>query len=72
MNIIKQGYPIREDWEEYYNFLEALRSENVCNMYGAGVVLEECCDLPENLARAILVNWMHNYKELSEKYGWRK
>lgn len=70
------NYPIRDDWEEYYEFLEALRRTGVCNMYGAGVYLVECFNDPthemtELKAKNILINWMHNYSELNEKYGWR-
>ena len=65
-----QKYPIRDDWEEYYKFLEALRRTGVCNMYGAGIYLIECFNIPNSEARNILSNWMENYDELSDKYDW--
>ena len=64
-------YLIREDWEEYYKFLEALRRTGVCNMYGAAIYLEECYNLSTKEARDILANWMENYNELSDKYDWK-
>ena len=35
-------YSIREDWEDYYKTLEAIRRTGVCNMFEADVVLTEC------------------------------
>lgn len=64
-------YPIKEEWEEYYKFLEALRRTGVCNMYGAGVYLTKCfSNLTKLEATDILVNWIENYNELDKKYGW--
>ena len=65
-------HPIREDWEEYYKFLEALRRTGVCNMFGAGAYLKECFPLNEQQSRDILCNWIENYNELSQIYGWRQ
>ena len=66
-------YPIREDWEEYYKTLEAIRRTGVVNMYGASPVLRECySDMTPEESNDILVNWMSNYKELNQKYGWQK
>ena len=63
---------IREDWHEYYNTLEAIRRSGVVNMYGAAPVLRECYrELTESESAEILANWMRNYSELSDKYGWR-
>ena len=68
-----EKYSIREDWEEYYKTLEAIRRCGVVNMYGAAPVLRECYpDMSCDEANDILVNWMHNYKELNQKYGWRE
>jgi hypothetical protein len=64
-------YEIREGWEEYYNFLEAIRRTGVCNMYGAAIYLVECFELTDEEAKEILCNWMENYDELSKKYDWR-
>lgn len=72
-NITKEEkYPVREEWEEYYKFLEALRRTGVCNMWGASVYLEECySELSEEESKEILCNWIHNYSTLNEKYGWQ-
>ena len=63
---------IREDWEDYYKTLEAIRRTGVVNMYGAAPYLRECFPkLSKDDANEILVNWMRNYDELNKKYGWR-
>lgn len=68
-----EKYPIREEWMDYYHTLEAIRRTGVVNMWGAAPVLKECfTDLSDNLAQAILVNWIHNYSELNERFGWQK
>lgn len=67
-----EKYPIRDEWEEYYKVLEGIRRTGVCNMFGAAPYLKEFCpELSEKLSQAILVNWIHNYNALSEKYQWR-
>ena len=68
----QNGYPIREEWEEYYKVLEGIRRTGVCNMYGASTYLKEFCpELSDKLAQAILINWMNNYNELNQRYGWQ-
>ena len=63
---------IREDWEDYYKTLEAIRRTGVVNMFGAAPYLRECFPkLSKDDANEILVNWMRNYDELNKKYGWR-
>jgi hypothetical protein len=66
-------YPIKEEWEEYYKTLEAIRRTGVCNMWGAGIYLKECFpdELSEQTANNVLDNWIHNYNELNQKYGWQ-
>ena len=32
----EEKYPIREDWEDYYNTLEDIRQSGITNMWGAG------------------------------------
>lgn len=68
-----EKYPIREDWEDYYKTLEAIRRTGVCNMWGAGVYLKECFpkQLTEQQANEVLCNWINNYSQLNEKYGWQ-
>jgi len=64
--------PIREEWEQYYKILEAIRESGITNMFGAAPYLKELCpELSHKEAQAVLVNWMRNYNELSKKYGWR-
>jgi hypothetical protein len=67
----EEKYPIRDDWEEYYKFLEALRRTGVCNMWGAGIYIEEAFHVSNKDAQDILCNWVTNYTTLAEKYGWR-
>lgn len=71
--INKKEYPIREDWEDYYKTLEAIRRTGKVNMIGAGIYLKECYpkELTERQANDILVNWINNYKALNEKYSWQ-
>lgn len=72
MSTNAEKYPIREDWEEYYIFLEAIRRTGVCNMWGANIYLVEAFHMSEQLSKDILVNWIENYSALNEKYQWRK
>ena len=65
-----EEYKIREDWKEYYNYLEDLRQSGVTNMFGAVPYLSTEFNIDRALATEILSNWMHNYSELKEKYGW--
>lgn len=67
-----EKYKIREDWEDYYLYLEDLRCLGVINMYGATPYLQAEFGLTEEFARKILINWMHNYAELCNKYKWRE
>lgn len=64
--------PIRDDWTDYYHMLEGIRRTGVCNMFGAAPYLKELCsELSHKESQEILVNWIHNYDELNEKYGWQ-
>ena len=62
---------IKESWEKYYIFLEALSRTGVCNMYGASIYLEEVFQISKELSKKVLANWMDNYSQLSEKYNWK-
>lgn len=66
-------YPIREDWEDYYKTLEAIRRTGVVNMWGATPYLRECYpdELTLDQAKEVLLSWIENYKELNEKFGWQ-
>jgi hypothetical protein len=69
----KEKYPIRDDWEAYYKILEGIRRTGVCNMFGASLYLKEFCpELSEAEAKDILCNWISNYTQLNQKYGWRE
>ena len=66
------NYPIREDWEEYYQMLENIRQSGITNMFGAAPVLREFCpELSRSQSKEILCNWIHNYTELNKKYNWQ-
>jgi hypothetical protein len=65
-------YLIKEEWEEYYKVLEGIRRTGVCNMFGAAPYLKEFCpELSQKEASEILCNWIHNYDELNERFGWQ-
>ena len=65
-------YPIKEEWEDYYKVLEAIRKSGITNMFGASPYLKELChELSAKESQEILCNWMHNYSALNEKYGWQ-
>ena len=65
-------YPIKEEWEEYYIFLEALRRTGVVNMFGSGPYMKECFpSLSKEEISEIFFSWASNYNELSQQYGWR-
>ena len=67
-------YQIREDWEDYYKTLEAIRRTGVVNMFGASPYLKECYpdELTNDQAKDVLISWIENYNELNEKFGWQK
>ena len=68
----KEKYPIKPEWEEYYNVLEGIRRTGVCNMWGSSPLLKEFCpELGEELSKEILCNWISNYNELNKKYNWQ-
>ncbi len=67
-----EGHQIKEEWEDYYNILEAIRKSGVTNMFGAAPYLREFCpELSREEAKEILSNWMRNYDELNKKYCWQ-
>jgi len=59
---------MREDYKDYYLYLEDLRQSGVTNMFGAAPFLAVEFDLDRKTAREILTNWMNNYSEIAEKY----
>lgn len=67
-----EKYPIKEEWECYYQMLEAIRKSGVTNMFGAAPYLREFCpELSREESNKILSNWMSNYDELNKKYNWQ-
>ena len=66
-----EKYPIREDWEEYYKFLEAVRRTGACNMWGANIYLVEAFHMSNKESQEILVNWIENYDALNQTFGWQ-
>ena len=58
---------IKEEWTEYYVYLEELRQSGETNMYGASSYLREEFGLGRREAIKVLGSWMDNYEELIEK-----
>jgi hypothetical protein len=58
---------IKEEWIEYYVYLEELRQSGETNMYGTSSYLREEFGLGRREAINILSSWMDNYAELIEK-----
>lgn len=72
MSSNKEKYPIKPEWEEYYKTLEAIRRTGATNMWGASPYLKACYpNMSEEESREILCNWITNYNELNQKYGWQ-
>lgn len=71
MNITKGDKTIHPEWEHFYRFLESVRQSGKINMWGASLVLEDVFELSRSDASTVLTNWIHNYNELCEKYGWK-
>lgn len=64
-------YPIIEEHEEYYKFLEAIRRTGVVNIEKAYKFLMECFQMNEEESKKILYAWMYNYLTLNDRYKWR-
>ena len=64
-------YPIKEEWNTYYETLEVIRQSGITNMFGAAPYLAEYCKIDLKLASDILCSWIDNYGELSKKFSWR-
>ena len=58
---------IKEEWYEYYVYLEKLRQSGITNMYEASPYLQEEYGLNPREARKVLGSWMENYNELVER-----
>jgi len=58
---------IKEEWIEYYVYLEKLRQSGETNMFGSAPYLREAFGLGRRESIKIVANWMDNYEELIEK-----
>ena len=58
---------IKEEWTEYYVYLEELRQSGVTNMFGSAPYLREEFGLGRRESIKIVANWMDNYEQLIEK-----
>lgn len=55
---------MKNDYNEYYEFLDGLRELGVTNMFGATPYLMQAFDyLAEDEARAILASWMKTFDQ---------
>lgn len=58
---------MKEEWIDYYVYLEELRRSGRTNMWGASEYLIAAYGLNRQDAHEILSNWMKNYDKI-EKY----
>ena len=58
---------IKEEWYEYYVYLEELRQSGETNMFGASPYLQNEFGLDRREAIKIVANWMENYEKLVER-----
>ena len=58
---------IKEEWYEYYVYLEELRQSGETNMLCASPYLQAEYGLNPREARKVLGNWMENYDELVKR-----
>ena len=58
---------IKEEWYEYYVYLEELRQSGETNMFGASPYLQAEYGLNPREARRVLGNWIENYDELVKR-----
>lgn len=59
-----------EKCAEEFEYLENLRKSGVTNMWGAGSYLQDEFGYSKEDANLILIFWMNNYEELTNKYNW--
>ena len=45
----KEKYPIRNDWQSYYEALENIRRSGSVNMWGASPVLAKCMNISQQV-----------------------
>jgi len=56
------GPPLRDD-EEYFSYLDELRTSGVTNMFGAGAYLEREFGIDSREAKRVLLKWMETFSE---------
>ena len=64
-------YPIKEEWNTYYETLEVIRQSAIPTMRRPAPYLAEYCNIDLKLAKDVLLSWIENYNELSKKFSWR-
>ncbi len=65
-------YPIKEEWNNYYETLELIRESGITNMWSGDYYLKELCpELTREQAKEILCNWISNYDKLNQMYKWQ-
>lgn len=71
---MNRKFQIHEDHLEYYQMLEKIREEGICNMWGAApyLVAESGYTLGFEEANQILLEWIANYDKLNARFGWQK
>lgn len=52
-----------ENYEEYFEYLDALRESGVTNMFGAAPYLVEEFGMNRSKARSVLSEWMCTFNE---------
>lgn len=56
----------KDEWKDYYQYLEELRQSGATNMFGAAPYLAKAYPLALGEAIKILGSWMENYSQLIE------
>lgn len=71
---MNRKFQIHEDHLKYYQMLEKIRKEGICNMWGASpyLIAESGYTLGVEEANQILLEWIANYDKLNERFGWQK
>ena len=65
-------HAINEEHNEYYKTLEAIRRSGICNMWAASEPLHKMHpELSPTEVLGILLEWIENYDELNNKFGWQ-
>lgn len=59
---------VKEEYKDYYMFLEELRESGVTNMFGAAPYLQKEFGMGKEESYTVLSSWMNNYSEISKKY----